>query len=97
MATVHRAEERGRRRVVALKRLLPMLSEDPDVVRSFVKEARLAIELHHPNIAETFDAGVIDGSHFIAMELVSGPTVAQFMKQCDGAGVGAIPLGSCSR
>ncbi|MCW5803590.1 MAG: protein kinase [Deltaproteobacteria bacterium] len=93
MATVHRAEDRARRRVVALKRLLPSLSEDPEIVRSFVGEARLAMELHHPNIAETYDAGIIDGTHYIAMELVSGPTLAQIVRQIAAARVGAIPMG----
>src|SRR5205814_314319 len=58
MATVHRAELRGRNgevKHVALKRLLPTLEKDK--VQLFLDEARLHKYLHHPNIAETYDSG----------------------------------------
>lgn len=93
MATVHRAEKRalgGFRKVVALKRLTPRAARMPDFVESFEQEARLASKLCHPNIARAFDHGVIDGTHFIAMELVAGPTLKQTMVQSRSA-AGAIP------
>jgi eukaryotic-like serine/threonine-protein kinase len=94
MASVHRAESLsagGFRKRVALKRLLPHLLAEPEVVSSFATEAKLAAHLHHPNIAQTYDLGVRDGTYFIAMELVPGPTLAQIVRQC-GDAAGAMPI-----
>ena len=93
MATVHRAEREGIegfRRPVALKRLLPHLIEDQDIVDAFVREAQLAAKLHHANIAQTFDLGRVDDTYFIAMEYVPGPTLTQVMRHCED--VGAMPM-----
>jgi eukaryotic-like serine/threonine-protein kinase len=91
MATVHVAESRGLRKRVALKRLLPHVADSPEVVRSFIQEARLVGYLRHPNIAQTYDFGKVDDTYFIAMELVPGPTLAQLIRQCK-ATVGIVPF-----
>jgi serine/threonine-protein kinase len=94
MASVHVAESRssgGFRKRVALKRLLPHAAADPDLVRSFIDEARLVRYLKHANIAQTYDFGKVGDIYFIAMELVAGPTVTQLMRQCD-ATIGVIPF-----
>ena len=60
MATVHRAKKRGIagfERGVALKRMLPHLAEDAEFINSFVREAKLASMLVHPNIAQIYDFG----------------------------------------
>src|SRR5262245_46079192 len=94
MATVHRAEQRGIagfRRVVALKRLHANVAADPELLKSFIHEARLASHLKHTNVAQTFDLGKVGETYFIAMEFVPGPTLAQLMRQCANA-AGPIPL-----
>ena len=94
MATVHRAESQsagGFRKRVALKRMLPHLADEPHLIESFAREARLASHLHHQHIAQTFDLGVMEGTYFIAMELIVGPTLRQLMHQCETA-AGAIPI-----
>ena len=94
MATVHAAESQsagGFRKRVALKRLLPHLADEPEIVDSFAREARLASYLHHQHIAQTFDLGVIERTYYIAMELVPGPTLRQILRQCD-AEAGAIQI-----
>ncbi len=94
MATVHRAETQGVegfRRPIALKRLLSHLAADPDLVRSFIHEARLASHLHHTNVAQTYDLGRVGDTYFIAMEYVPGATLAQILRQCDAA-AGLIPI-----
>jgi serine/threonine protein kinase len=94
MATVHRAETQsagGFRKRVALKRLLPHLMDEPEFVDSFMREAKLASYLHHANITQTYDLGMVDGRYFIAMELVPGPTLKQIVRQCADA-AGAIPI-----
>jgi serine/threonine protein kinase len=95
MATVHRAEQRGIagfRRVVALKRLHANVAADPDLLKAFIHEARLASYLKHANVAQTFDLGKVGETYFIAMEFVPGPTLGQLMRQC-AAAAGPIPLG----
>jgi eukaryotic-like serine/threonine-protein kinase len=94
MASVHVAELRGPggfRKRVALKRLLDHASADEALVGLFTDEARLAQYLHHPNIAQTFDVGCVDGTYYIAMELVPGPTVRQLLRQCKST-IGVIPF-----
>jgi serine/threonine protein kinase len=92
MATVHRAERNigGGRQRVALKRLLPHAAEEPEHVRGFLHEAKLATRLHHRNIAEIYEAGSIAGEYFIAMELVAGPTLRDLYRKCTA--VGAMPF-----
>ena len=85
MATVHRAETtgiEGFRRPVALKRMLPHVASNDDLVRSFVREARLASHLRHANVAQTYDLGKVDDIYFIAMELVVGRTLRDVLRLC---------------
>ncbi|MCW5805787.1 MAG: protein kinase [Deltaproteobacteria bacterium] len=83
MATVHRAKKRGPEgfeRQVALKRMLANLAEDPSFVESFVREAKVASMLVHPNIAQVYDFGRIGGVYYIAMELVQGLDVRRLLR-----------------
>ena len=83
MATVHRAKKRGPQgfeRSVALKRMLQHLAEDPTFVESFVREAKVASLLQHPNIAQIYDFGRIAGVYYIAMELVAGFDVRKLLR-----------------
>ncbi|HEY5921285.1 MAG TPA: serine/threonine-protein kinase [Kofleriaceae bacterium] len=91
MAKVHVAESRGLRKRVALKRLLAHAAATPELVRSFIHEARLVGHLKHTNIAQTYDFGKVDDTYFIAMEFVPGPTAGQLIRQCK-ATVGIIPF-----
>jgi eukaryotic-like serine/threonine-protein kinase len=94
MASVHVAESRsagGFRKRVALKRLLAHAAAQPELVDAFTHEAKLARYLHHANIAQTFDFGQVDDTYFIAMELVSGPTLGQLIRQCKST-IGVIPF-----
>jgi eukaryotic-like serine/threonine-protein kinase len=85
MARVDRAELagiEGFHRPVALKRMLPHVASDEEMVKAFVREARLASHLRHANVPQTYDLGKIDDIYFIAMELVSGPTLRHVLKHC---------------
>ena len=95
MATVHRAKKRGPQgfeQSVALKRMLAHLAEDQSFVESFVREAKVASLLVHPNIAQVYDFGRIRGIYYIAMELVSGFDVRKLLRYASRANE-AIPLG----
>lgn len=75
MAEVFRAKRKGVEgfeKVVAVKRILPHLSNNKDFVEMFVDEAKMVASLSHPNIAQIFDLGKIDDSYYIAMEFVEG-------------------------
>ena len=94
MASVHVAESRGPggfRKRVALKRLLEHATHNEQLVGLFHDESRLAQYLHHTNIAQTYDVGQVDDIHYIAMELVSGPSIAQLLRQASST-IGVIPF-----
>lgn len=86
MAEVYRARmvgAAGFEKVVAIKRILPDFSSDEEFVRRFVDEARLTARLVHPNICQILDFGVMEGRHFIAMELVDGLDLAAVLTGLD--------------
>lgn len=59
-------------RTVALKRLLPYLCDDPDIIAMLRTEAALASSLDHPAIARVVDSGDVNGVHYIAYAYVHG-------------------------
>jgi len=62
----------GFEKVQALKRILPSSAREGRFIRSFIDEARIAVELTHRNIVQVFDFGKADGELFLAMELIEG-------------------------
>jgi serine/threonine protein kinase len=71
--------EDGFRRKVAVKRILPHLSENPDFIKMFTREARLAALLQHPNVVQIFDYGKIENAYFIAMEYIAGKNLGEIL------------------
>lgn len=65
---------------VALKLLLPHLSESPTAVQMFLDEARIAARMSHRNVVQLFDLGEHEGRYFLAMELVDGMSLARLLK-----------------
>jgi eukaryotic-like serine/threonine-protein kinase len=82
----------GVTKTVVLKRIRPELADDPEFVRMFVNEARIAASLSHGNIAQVFDFGEVDGEYFLAMEFVDGPTLSKVLKRGAQAGLPALPI-----
>jgi serine/threonine-protein kinase len=62
----------GLGRLVAIKRILPHLCADENIVRQFLEEARIGLRLSHPNLVTIYDFGEAGGGYYIAMELVRG-------------------------
>ncbi len=91
MATVDLAHDVELDRPVALKRLAENLARDEDLQRRFLREARLAARLAHPNVVRVFDVGEDGGRPFIAMEYVEGETLAELM-----ARRGRLPAGEAA-
>ena len=80
MATVYLAVQESLGREVALKVLLPSLAKDTVATERFLREARFAAQLHHPNIVAIHDVGTHDGSPYMAMGHEPGGTVANLIE-----------------
>ena len=81
MCHVYRARHADRDHDVALKLLREERRHDDQIVEMFITEADLAMLLDHPNLVRTYDAGEIDGRHFIAMELIEGGTLERLLRR----------------
>jgi serine/threonine protein kinase len=55
-----------------VKKVLPHLADNRDFIDMFIREARLAALLQHPNVVQIADFGKIQNAYFIAMEYVNG-------------------------
>ncbi|MBX3189459.1 MAG: protein kinase [Labilithrix sp.] len=73
-------------RVVALKRLLPDAARDGRRVEMFMREAKLAALLEHPNVVRAYDFGEIDGELYLAMEYVEGQPLSRVLQALADAG-----------
>jgi serine/threonine protein kinase len=88
MGAVYAATHVELDRPCAIKLLLSDFTSDADALERFRREARAAARLNHPNVADTYDYGVLsDGGAYIVMELVEGQTLREYM---DAAG--ATPI-----
>src|SRR3989440_4186352 len=75
MGEVYLAHDTRLDRRVALKILPADVASNRDRMDRFVREAKSAAALSHPNIAQIFEIGEHDGTHYIAMEFVEGVTL----------------------
>ena len=82
MARVYLATLRGavgfEKRLV-VKQIRPELSQDDAFVKRFVEEAKIAVELSHPNIVPVYELGVELGIYYIAMELCEGLALTEIL------------------
>jgi predicted Ser/Thr protein kinase len=86
MGVVYLAEHLMLGGQVALKFLAAELSRNPQFIKRFRREARAAYQLRHPNIVEVVDLDQDeDGSLFIAMEYVDGPSLRWVLEQTHGS------------
>ncbi len=87
MAEVFRAESAGLegfKKTVAIKRVLPHLSEKKQFIGMFLDEARVSAHLGHSNCVQVFDIGVGDNTYFIVMEYVDGAdlkAIIEYLRQ----------------
>jgi serine/threonine protein kinase len=70
----------GFEKKLVVKQIRDELSHDGEFVRRFVDEAKTTVALSHPNIVPVYELGVEEGTYYLAMELVSGVSVAELLK-----------------
>jgi len=83
MATVWAARQRGSRgfsKTVAVKTILPNLSDDPQFEQMFLDEASIASRIHHANVAEIYDLGEQEEVLYLVMEWVDGESFSTLSK-----------------
>ncbi|MBA2539417.1 MAG: serine/threonine protein kinase, partial [Deltaproteobacteria bacterium] len=81
MGAVYRARQHSVGRDVALKVVNPSLMNDPSTIKRFLREAKLASRLAHPNVVSVLDFGQTkDGLFYLVMELVAGRTLHQVLE-----------------
>jgi hypothetical protein len=93
MAVLYRARDTRLGRAVALKRLPPDLTRDPERRRRLLQEARAAAAVSHPALAQIYEVGEDEEGVFIAMELVPGKTVRELVAHRELDLPGAIEIG----
>lgn len=84
MAELYRAKMtgiQGFEKLIAIKRILPHLSADENLVNAFIDEAKLAAFLHHQNIVQIYNFGIMEDSYFIAMEFLFGKDLRFIMQK----------------
>lgn len=86
MATVYLAVQESVQREVALKVMSSALLGDDQFGERFLREARIAARLRHPNVVQVYDVGVCGDHHYIAMEHLSGGPVMGRAGQARPAG-----------
>ncbi|MCK5222688.1 MAG: serine/threonine protein kinase, partial [Candidatus Aminicenantes bacterium] len=64
-----------------IKILLPQHASDPDIVKRFIREARLYAKLEHPNLINIYETGIAEGTAFIVMKYVKGENLKTFIQK----------------
>ncbi len=80
MARVWAARVRGTSDVVAVKMLLPELAENVEFRKMFFDEARIASRVRHPNVCSTFEMGEQEGTLYLSMEWLDGPSLMRILR-----------------
>ena len=83
--------QHGFEKLVALKRILASHADDDQFIQMLLAEARLAATLHHPNIAQVYDVGEVDGTYFFTMEYVFGQDLRKIVRAIQGRGIWLAP------
>jgi tetratricopeptide (TPR) repeat protein len=77
---------------VCLKRILPAYADNEDFRKMFASEASIARRVRHPNIVELRDYGEIEGTYYIAFELVDGVDLRRLLRALESAGERLDPV-----
>ncbi len=92
MGITYKARDTRLGKTVALKMIRSGIGDVEVAKARFAREARLAAQLHHPNVVPVHHFGEVDGQLFYAMEFCDGPTVEQWIESRIKAGLGPLPV-----
>ena len=81
MGSVYKAKQLSMDRIVALKVLNERYSNNAEFVDRFIREARAAGKLNHPNVIHVHDISRANGRHYFSMEFIDGPSVRELLKK----------------
>jgi len=81
MGIVYKAQDSVLDRIVAFKVLPQALVENAQAIQNFMREAKAAAKLNHPNIVTVYDTGEQQGRYYIAMEYVEGTTLKEILRR----------------
>ena len=98
MAEVWKARMKGVegfQKTVAIKKILPHLTDSVDFVTMFIDEAKLAAQLNHPNIIHIYDLGKLEDDYYIAMEYVEGKDLRSMLTPAQREQ--SMPTAACCR
>ncbi|MBL8953040.1 MAG: serine/threonine protein kinase [Myxococcaceae bacterium] len=98
MAEIFRAKQlglEGFEKELCIKRILPHLAREPQFIKMFLDEARIAARLSHPNITQIYNLGAQGGTYFIAMEYVDGRDLREIWRMCEARGQPMPPQYAC--
>ncbi len=87
----------GFSRVCIIKRMHASLALDSSSVELFLTEARHTAQLNHPHIAQVYDFGKVDGTYYLAMEYVDGPSLGELLSRRRRLGAPPLPIAACCR
>ncbi|MEO8698547.1 MAG: serine/threonine-protein kinase [Kofleriaceae bacterium] len=98
MAEIHLAKTAGIagfEKYVALKMIHPNFAEDDQFIQMLVDEAKIAVQLTHGNIAQTFDLGRVGETYYITMEYVDGADLYKILRRASEQDL-EMPLDVCA-
>lgn len=84
----------GFEKYLAIKTILKEYSQDSHFINMLIEEAKIAVQLTHPNIVQVFDLGKIEDTYYIAMEYIDGTDIFKLMKKVTKIGI-ELPIDSC--
>ncbi len=87
MGAVYLAQDEQLHRRVALKTPFFEHEDDEKTIKRFLREARAAATIHHPNVCPVYDVGAHDGRYFLTMAYVEGRSLAEWIQQTGKADV----------
>ncbi len=82
----------GFEKYLVIKKILRNRASDPEFIRMFLDEARVAATLDHPNIVQIYDVGSVDEEYFIAMEYLRGKNLIEIVRGGAKLGYSKPPL-----
>jgi serine/threonine protein kinase len=86
------ANTEGDHRFLVVKRILPHFEQDTDFVQMFLDEAKIGMQLKHPNICQFHQFGADEGSHFIVMEWINGMPLGRLIRKARKSGGVGLPI-----